>query len=149
MTQANDFDFFYDLALDEKDSKEGKWFEYRPGFKFLIANADTREFRLTAAKGWKTYMEGQKAKGQPDTLTAYSEEDQSKIAMEVTINAVVEALLLGWEGQIPFKGQKLEYSKENAKQLLSVESFRGWVDKISNEPSNFRVARPTEEDVKN
>lgn len=150
MTQAaNDFDFFYDLATDEVASKEGKLFKFRNGAEFRIANANGREFRLACARAWRDLMAEQKSKGLSDELKTYSEEQQSEFAKQVMRTAAAEVVLLGWEGEIPFKGEKLAYSTENAARLLTVDVFSQWVDSISTDDGNFRVSRPTEEDTKN
>lgn len=141
MTKAANFDFFYDLAIDEKSAAEGKTFEFN-GFKFQLAYADSPEFRMEVAAQWRKHL-GEKA------LTDLPEAEQSKLARQVTDAAVAEKVLLGWEGVIPFKGEELAYSNENALKLLSVAAFRKWMEKVVSDDESFRVQRPTEVEVKN
>ena len=67
---------------------------------------------------------------------------------EIMATVMAEAILVGWNGTIAFKGEKLAYSKENAAKLLSVQTFREWVAKQSRDEELYKVVKD-KEDVEN
>lgn len=135
------FDFFYDLAVDTQSSNEGKFFGFN-GFRFKLAMTERPEFRAKAASLWKAKLNGK-------DMDDLDKDAQLALAREIANETAAEMVLLGWEGTIPYKGEQLSYSVENAKKLLGLPKFRSWVEEYASDESNFRVARPTEEDTKN
>lgn len=69
-------------------------------------------------------------------------------AEQIVIDAMAQAILVGWRGNIQFKGEPLSYSVENAKKLLAVKDFRIMVSKHAEEFANFRAV-VEDEDEKN
>lgn len=71
-----------------------------------------------------------------------------KASDNILINVMAKTVLLGWEGEISYKGKKYEYSEEVAKMLLAHRDFRDTVSKVASDMETFKLVKD-EEDEKN
>lgn len=65
---------------------------------------------------------------------------------EIQVELYARTILLGWDTPILFQGQKLEYSLENARKLLSIRPFRAKVTELASGEELFLAVKPAEED---
>lgn len=133
---ANDddvLDIFNEFAV----SDEAVAVPYK-GVEFLIARDGNSKYRRRLAYFYEKNKRVLDGKGQ-------ATEEKSN---EIMATVMAEAILVGWNGTIAFKGEKLAYSKENAAKLLSVQTFREWVAKQSRDEELYKVVKD-KEDVEN
>lgn len=71
-----------------------------------------------------------------------------KASDNILINVMAKTILLGWEGEITYKGKKYAYSEEAAKMLLAHKDFRETVSKVASDMDTFKLVKD-EEDEKN
>jgi hypothetical protein len=67
---------------------------------------------------------------------------------EILIDVVASTILLGWKGDITYKGKPYPYSKDNAKMILAHKEFMAAVMKVAEDMETFKVVKD-EEDVGN
>jgi len=64
---------------------------------------------------------------------------------DVVLECWAKTILVGWEGEVTFNGEKLVYSPENAKKLLAVsELFRRFAAK-ANDFATYRIFKDDKE----
>lgn len=84
-----------------------------------------------------------KAKGSKE------EKDAAEACAEkLTVEVMAKSILLGWSGNVRYKGAILPYSVDNAIMLLQLKDFRAKVEKLSGDFQNYRLVSE-EEDAKN
>ena len=133
-------DLFAAFAVDEAAEENG--------IMTPIPGAGDTMFKVARA-GNKTYNRlFQKLLKQNKVVLDSKGEAADKKAEEIFIEVMVKSILLGWEGTVLFKGEALEYSRDNAKKLLSHKEFRAAVTKVSEDMEQFKVVKD-EEDEKN
>lgn len=71
-----------------------------------------------------------------------------KMSDSILVNVMAKTILLGWEGEISYKGKKYPYSEEAAKMLLAHRDFRDTVSKVASDMETFKLVKD-EEDEKN
>lgn len=59
---------------------------------------------------------------------------------KITIQVLAETVLLGWKN-VSYQGKKLDYSKDNAKLVLSHIDFRRRVIALAEDMANFKAAQ--------
>jgi hypothetical protein len=96
------------LKVDPQRSNEGVWFDWTQGVRLLIARIGNASFDSRL----RELMDGEKAAGNEDI----SREN-------LTMMAVAETVLLGWEGIEDDDGEPLEWSVETSYALLSDEAL--------------------------
>jgi hypothetical protein len=64
----------------------------------------------------------------------------------IMIDVIAETILLGWSG-VSYKGKPMDYSKANARELLSHKEFRREIMKRADDFSSFQAS--VEEEAKN
>lgn len=101
---------------------------------FMIARANNTAYN-------KIFMDLYEAHRQ--TLDLKNEESD-RISKVIDLDVMSKAVLLGWTGNVTFKGEKLEYSVANARRLLEIKDFRAWVMKQAN---TFELYRAVQEEA--
>ena len=131
------FDLHTEFGTDEKSELEGVWEEVSDGARVLVARVGNDRF----TERYKRLGKGLQRQIDRNTLP----KDKSQ-AIFITILA--ETILLDWEG-LAVKGVPIEYSKDNAKEMLKrYPDFRQFVWDIANDAEIFRI-RDREEDLGN
>jgi hypothetical protein len=131
-------DIFSTFAVDEKAETEGRWVEYGNGVSFLIARANNNNYNRLLSSLYKRNKVALEAKG--DAATALND--------NLMVEVLAKTILLGWQGDIALKGEKLEYSVENAKKILAHKDFRRYISNLSEDFEAFKVEQEAE-DAKN
>lgn len=131
-------DIFEDFATDTSAEEEGTWVPYAGNVEFLIARFGNKAFTKRFAQLHKLHKR---------VLDTKSDAADQK-ADEIMVTAYADAVLLGWKGDLTYKGASLPYSKENAKTLLGLKDFREWVYTQASEMANFKAAAEAEEEKK-
>ena len=67
---------------------------------------------------------------------------------EILIEVMAKTILIGWDGEINYKGKAYAYSVDAAKMLLAHKDFRANVMTVSSNMETFKVVKD-EEDTKN
>jgi hypothetical protein len=75
------------------------------------------------------------------TLDNKSDEESRKAAKDrsdkIMVEVMSKSILLGWTGNVKFRGEQLPYSVENAVKLLQVKDFRNWVNAKADDFKNY------------
>lgn len=128
-------DLFSEFATDAKAEEEGVWEDYAEGVSFLIARSNNKKYARLITKAFEKNKRLLEAKN--DAAEARSE--------EIIVDVSARALLLGWKGDLAWKGEPLEYSFENAKLLLAVKDFRRWVFERAEDISRYKSVQKDED----
>lgn len=130
-------DLFKEFAVNLDAEVNGRWVDYK-GVKFLIARHNNTEYNKKIVELLNS-SEDKKL-----------DEDTQLLNKEIA-RIYSETILLGWEGEVGFKGKAMKYSKENAFKLLSDPAMREFNDFISEEAAKAEAykAKLEEEQEKN
>lgn len=134
-------DLFAAFAVDTKAEREGVE-TLVPGCgntKFIIARADNVKYSAALAKAVR--------RNKP-LIDSGGEAGRAKLE-EIFSDVMSKHLLLGWVGQVKFKGKMLSYSQDNARLLLSLRDFRDAVLTVASTMETFLVAKDEEDAEKN
>lgn len=139
-------DLFKQFATDETKEVNGvpTPLEGCGDTKFVIARSMNTAYRRVMRRLLDRHTAALKAKG--------PEADALMVKIEVEVMS--KTILVGWQSTdgkpvaIPFNGEMLEYSTENAAKLLSVKDFRVLVASASENAELYKVHK-AEEDEKN
>ena len=131
------FDVFKVYATDAVKEQTGATIELGGGASMLIARVGNPAYRKSLL------AESEKLQVSLDSLPA---EEADKLDEEIMIRVMAETILLGFKG-FAYKGKLIEYSKENARKVLSHKDFRIRVMMEAQKLENYRVANQ-EGDVK-
>ena len=111
--------------IDHNREDNGTWTIYR-GVQLLIARASNTRFKAIFRRLTQPYQRELDQGG-------LSEEKSAEILCE----SLSDAILLGWKGFV-MDGEEVEYSKENAKNLmLNDPDCREFVTNFSNDIENY------------
>lgn len=125
-------DIFKTYAVDETKELNGTWMPIGDA-KFLVARAGNKAYVKLLSREVERHKKALDAKDDAaDTLSD-----------NIMIDVMAATVLLGWEN-VSFQGKPLEYSKENAKLLLSLKEFRREVMKMSDDFEAFKVQEEAE-----
>lgn len=129
MTAA--IDLFDSFSTDQKTEEEGKLTQ-------LPDCGDT--LWLVARSGNKTYNKllSSLYKRNRAVLDSKGDEAQKK-SDEILAEVFAKTILLGWQGEIMYKGKLTPYSYEAAKLLLGHKDFRAKVAAVSEDFSTFKT----------
>lgn len=122
-------DIFKSFATDEVAETEGRWFPISKTAKVLVARAGNPNY-LKALR--------QRMRESQVDVDDTSEENE-KFVTSLIVETLAETVLLGWKGDIQFKGKPLEYSKANAIKLLEFKDFRKKITEIADKSESFRL----------
>lgn len=152
MTQAandNSIDLFAVFATDEEAEKRGVETEIDGcgTTKFTIAKIGNENYLRLA----RPLLKKNQATLKPPKGNRAAEKAAEEKAKEIEIELFAKTILLNWTGTINYNGEKLAYSYENAKKLLSHKGFRNKVSDIAGEDDLFKVVKDEdlEEDLGN
>jgi hypothetical protein len=125
---------FATFRTDETAENEGVWIDIGPDCALLIGRLASKRHsecfrRMTSAPSIKKALDA----------NSLSAEESARIQGEV----LAETILLGWRG-LQENGAEIPYSKEKARELLTVKDFRALVQDEAAKQSNFRVKEITE-----
>lgn len=104
---------------------------------FLIARSGNTTYNRIFMDLYETHRQ---------TLDLKNEESE-RISKIIDLDVLSKSVLLGWSGNVKFKGEVLEYSVANARKLLEIKDFKAWVMKNANSFELYRVVQE-EADVK-
>lgn len=124
-------DLFSEFGTDTKAEEDGVWEEYADGVAFLIARSNNKKYARLITKAFEKNKRLLEAKN--DAAEAKSE--------EIIVDVSARALLLGWRGDLQWKGEPMEYSLENAKTLLAVKDFRRWVFERAEDIDRYKTVK--------
>lgn len=133
-------DLFSVFAVDATAEKDGVLTQ--------IPNAgDTRWLiaRTTSVK-YQTALQKAVKRNKP-VLDSGGEAAKAK-SNEILADVMAKTILLGWEGEVMYKGKPMTYSVENARLLLSHPDFLQAVTAVADSMEAFK-AEKDEEDEKN
>lgn len=140
MTQ--EIDLFRAFATDEVAEVKGAAVTIE-GFGprlWNIARANNEEYNKLFMK---LYAEKQALIDDRSSEAAQARADQA--AKDVVLECWAKTILVGWEGEVTFNGEKLTYSAENAKKLLAVnELFKRFAAK-ANDFATYRIFKDDKE----
>lgn len=133
-------DIFSMFAVNETKANEGVWVPFMGDIEFLIGRELNHKFREVAKAANKRY----------ERLLKQDTPEAEAKGLEVTIDILARSVLLDWRdpnGELTYKGQPIgSYSVEKAKQLLSLEGFRQWVQEQSRDEKIFKEVEDKEDE---
>lgn len=133
-------DLFAAFAVDTEAEKNGTYTQI-PGAGdtlWLVARSNNVAYQTALKK----QVDRNKA-----VLKSEGEAARAK-SNEILADVMSKTILLGWQGEIVYKGEKHKYSREVAKQLLMHADFREAVSSVSDSLEVFKAVKD-EEDEKN
>lgn len=136
-------DIFSQYAVDPKLEQEGKDFDWGEGLTLILARSHNPIYTKMINTRFEAHKHTLELKDTPEQLKA-AEDRSHKIMAEVLAHTV----LIGWKGEMIYKGQPLEYSVANAEMLLLHKDFQREVARKADDFRNFRF-QTEEADVKN
>lgn len=139
MTQDTGIDLFEEFATDATREAEGVWEPFKGNVEFLIARAGNTNYNnmiIALAKRNKRILDGKN-----EAARLKSE--------ELMIETLANTVLLGWRGDLKFRGKPLgEYTVQKAIELLKIKDFRDFVEAAAGDHERFRVASLQEAEQK-
>ncbi len=100
---------------------------------FLIARAGNPKYSRLLTAEYETHkaiLDDKSSEAAKDAATACSD--------AIMVRIMAKSILLGWTGNVKFKGADLPYSVENAALLLAIPEFRKKVSGLSDDYRNYR-----------
>lgn len=140
MTKA--VDIFAAFAINATKATAGVWFPYQGDVEFLVAKSGNKGFRKHASAQMTKSKRILETKDSDGVATDASDDRMN----EIMIDVMARTILLGWKGELVFKGEKLEYSYENAKLLLQHEGFRDLISAFAADEEKFKEVQAAEEE---
>lgn len=133
-------DLFSAFAVDTTQEQDGALTNL-PGCgdtQFLIAREGNKHYGKMLQRMVKQNRAVLDSKG--DQAEAKSD--------EILVEVLAKTILIGWEGEVTYKGKKYVYSVDAAKMLLAHKDFRAKVAEAASNMETFKVVKD-EEDTKN
>ena len=133
-------DLFAAFAVDTAQEQDGTLTEL-PGCgdtKFLIAREGNKNYSKLLQRLVKQNRAVLDSKG------AAAEAKSDELMVEV----LAKTILIGWEGEISYKGKMYPYTVDAAKMLLAHKDFRANVVGVSSNMETFKLVKDAE-DAKN
>jgi hypothetical protein len=137
---SNVIDLFAAFSTDASKEEEGTLTTLPEcgDTKWLVARAGNKSYKRLFSSLYKKNKAALESKG--DAAEAKSN--------EVMAELYAKTILLGWEGEISYKGKLHKYSQEMARTLLAHGDFRSKVETVANDFTSFKSVQD-EEDVGN
>ncbi len=110
---------------------------------FIIARSGNVRYSAQIAALYSAHKHTLDERGSPEAIKL-----SDARADKINIDVMSKTILLGWEGNVTYKGEKLEHSVANAAKLLAHKDFRAWVNGKSDNYKNF-LEQVKKEDEKN
>lgn len=104
--------------------------------KWRIARSGNKSYSRKLQKLYKQHRQVLESKG--DVADAKAE--------EILIDVMSTTILLGFEGEILFKGEKKTYTPELGRQLLAVREFRAVVSKAAEDMETFKLVKDADDE---
>lgn len=130
-------DLFNEFATNTEAEEKGVWQEFAPGTKFLIARSTNKHYSRALTKAFEKNRA---------TLSRTSDAAEA-MSEDIMIGVIARTILLDWEGVV-YKGKPLEYSFENARELLSHKDFRRWVMSKAEDLDSYKAVQEAEDEGK-
>ena len=134
-------DIFADFAINDTKSKDGVWVPYRGDVEFLLARSGNKNFRKQAQA---LMGRNRRVLDMKDGNGNSTDEAEAKLT-EIMIEIMAQTVLLGWKGNLQFQGNPLEYSVDNAKKLLKIDSFRDMISGMASDEQRYKEVQEVEE----
>lgn len=135
-------DIFNAYATDDFAEQNGRPFENGDAV-FVIARSGNRRYSDMLGQLYTAHKHTLDQKDTPEQRQAATERSD-KIMVEV----MSKSILVGWSGNVKYKGVDFPYSQANAAVLLAIKDFRNWVDGKSSSFQNY-LLEVKEADEKN
>lgn len=131
-------DIFNAFAVDTKQEEEGAYTQLPKcgDTEFLIARSGNQKFaRLIQAmvKANKAVLD---SKGPAS----------NKKSDEILVSVMSKTILLGWKGEVAYKGKSYAYSTEAAAMLLEHSDFRAAVNTVAEDMETFKIVKDAEDE---
>ena len=123
-------DLFSEFATDTKAEVDGVKVPYK-GITFLIARAGNRKYGKVLSEAVK----------QNQIKLDMKDDAADDLSDKLMAEVLAKTILLGWEGDVMYKGEALAYSLENAKKVLTHGDFRAFITKLADDRESFRAAQ--------
>lgn len=134
-------DIFDLFATSDLLEESGKFFDLA-GAKFRIARiGNSRYLRMLNAE-FEKHRETLEMKGEG------AQEIVDACSKGIMQRVYARTVLLGWEGDVKFGGRSIQYSFEDAEDLLKIKDFFAWVDGKAKNFQNYLLSAQ-QEDAKN
>lgn len=124
---------FAELLTDPTLEKRGKWVKNQDA-EFLIASSNSPKYQRALRRHAQTES-ATKVKNDPET--------QDRVLVE----AMADAILLDWRGEVKLKGVDMPCNRENKIKLLQIAAFRHWVAEQMQDIANFQAEEDKAEDA--
>lgn len=121
-------DIFNNFGVDAKKVADGVWFDLSDTAKVKVARWGRSNHNFLAK-----LLEASKAN--PGVFERVDEEGL-KLQEKITNDVMADVVLLDWEG-LTWKGEPLEYSKENSLKVLSLPEFNEVISKFSSTTQRY------------
>ena len=119
------------IGKDKRDrdaEEKGTWFEYDEGVRFLVARSNN--------SAYKRFIQDRYTKNERAIERKNAHAD--KIAEEITLDALCNHILLGWEGIVDTKNKAIKFTPEIAKEILEeYDDLRTAIYEFATERANF------------
>lgn len=121
------------IITDAALETEGVWRKFEDA-EFRIAGSNSPRYQRALRRHGQTVNQ---SKLKHDIPT------QEKLLIE----AMADAILIDWRGNLTLKGKKLAPTRENKIVLLSIPAIRNWVADQMQDIANFRTEQDAAEDA--
>lgn len=128
-------DIFAEFATDEVAEDKGTWFPYGKTARFLVARSGNRAY----SKALAVAVQERRV-----DLQSADPEFAQKVSDEIMTEVIASTLLLGWEG-VGYKKKPIDYTPENARELLKHREFRKFVASCADSTMAFRAQEEQEQ----
>ena len=135
-------DIFQSYGTSFNAEENGREFENGDAV-FVIARSGNRQYSAMLATQYAQHKHTLDQKDTPEAVEAANSRSE-----KIMVSVMSKAILLGWSGNVLYKGQPLAYSTFNAALLLGHKDFRNWVNGKSDDFKNY-LESVKEEDEKN
>ena len=133
-------DIFASFAVDPKKEKNGVSVALQDcgATKWLIARTGSPEYNRLANMLFKRHR----------AVLDVNDDAAKKKSDEIMAEIFAATVLLGWEGQVAYKGQLHSYSRKVAQELLIHPAFRAKVEMVAGDFNAYKVEQDNA-DLKN
>jgi hypothetical protein len=142
LTESYHMDIFALYATDLDAEENGVWIA-KGDAEFLIARSGNEKYNRmlnVQYEGNKVILDAKDTEAEQIASAALSR--------KINIDLMAKSILLGWRGNVTYKGAPLEYNIFSAKTILAHKDFANWVSNESSKLSNYQ-AKSKEVDEKN
>lgn len=134
---SNDIDLFAAFSTDPVKEEKGTQ-TMLPGCgdtKWLIARAGNPDYARLLSSLYRRHRAVLESKGK----------EANAKSNDILAEVYAKTILLGWEGTVTYKGEKLAYSEKNALTLLKSTDFRALVESVATDFNTFKSVSDSED----